>query len=129
MIKSTLVLAGLLALCAGCSREIPPEIRDQLESYFSGRPKPAGWEFVKLTHGFSGRQLVADVLVTQPLPGTPAEQQAQVKSRLCPPPADDVFWNRLGGYGLSVAVYTRDRKFTVLVDCDAPGGAVGSNRP
>lgn len=118
------LLAGLLLplLIAACSRPIPPDVREHLNAWFSGRPVENGWKFVKLTHGFGGQELVADVLVPEPLPGDPGAQQGLVKSKLCPPAENGQLWDKLKGYKLSIAVYTQDRKFTVLADCDNPHG-------
>jgi hypothetical protein len=118
------LLAGLLLPLSitACSRPIPPEVREPLEAWFSGRPTEHGWTFVKLTHGFGGQELVADMRVPEPLPGDPGAQRELVKSRLCPAGDNAPLWQKLKGYKLSVAVYTQDRKFTVLADCDNPYG-------
>ncbi|BBL75832.1 hypothetical protein [Methylomagnum ishizawai] len=115
-----ILLVAALALVS-CGRKIPPELQEALQKQFTGEAMETGWQFVKVTHGFGGQELVADILVQQPIPGPPEAQQARLKSEICPPPAgNDTFWQKLQGYKLSVAAYTKDRKFTVLVDCDNP---------
>jgi len=42
-----------------------------------------GWKYVKVSHGFSGQELVAEVLVPAPIPGDPFTQENTVKSKLC----------------------------------------------
>lgn len=116
-----LIAGFLLPLSiAACSRPIPPDLRELLNAHFSGLPMESGWKFVKLTHGFGGQELVADVLASAPMPGDAAGQREFVKSRLCPSRENTSLWQKLKGYKLSVAVYTQDRKFTVLADCDNP---------
>jgi hypothetical protein len=107
-----------ILLFTACSRPIPPEIRAALDQEMAGRSLDPGWKFVKVTHGFSGRELVIDILVSEPLQGDPAVQRESLKSRICP--TNREFWEKLKGYKLSVAAYTQDRKFTLLADCDNP---------
>jgi hypothetical protein len=117
IILTSLILLGL----AACSRPIPQDIHDALDKQFSVRLMENGWKFIKVTHGFGGKELVADILVSQPIPGEPSAQQELLKSKACPATTgNDDFWKKLEGYKLSVAAYTQDRKFTVLVDCPNP---------
>jgi hypothetical protein len=115
------IIAGLaLLLLAACSRPIPSNVHDLLDKYFAGHSMESGWKYIKVTHGFGGQELVADILVSAPIPGDPGTQQEMVKSRLCPPRENNEFWQNIKGYKLSIAAYTQDRKFTVLADCNNP---------
>lgn len=115
-----IILGLLLPLAAACSRPIPPEIHERLDKVFNAMAMESGWKFVKITHGFGGKELVADILVSGPLEGAESAQEEALRRKLCPNPADDDLWSRLQGYKLSIAAYTHDRKFTVLVDCENP---------
>ncbi|MGZ8217949.1 hypothetical protein [Methylomagnum sp.] len=113
----SLIILGL----AACSRPIPQDIHDALDKQFASRLMENGWKFVKVTHGFGGKELVADILVPQAIPGDAGAQHELLKSKVCPATSgNDGFWKKLDGYKLSVAAYTQDRKFTVLVDCQNP---------
>jgi len=115
-----ILLVAVLVLVS-CGRKIPPELQAALQKQFAGEKMETGWQFVKVTHGFGDQELVADILVKEAIPGPPEAQQARLKGEICPAPAgNDAFWKQLQGYKLSVAAYTQDRKFTVLVDCDNP---------
>lgn len=116
-----IILLFTVFALASCARKIPPELQDALQKQFSREMMESGWRFVKVTHGFGDRELVADIQVSAPIPGTPEAQQARLKSEICPAPTgNDGFWKKLQDYKLSVAAYTQDRKFTVLVDCENP---------
>jgi hypothetical protein len=115
-----IVTALAVLFLAACSRPIPSNVHDQLDRYFASRPMENGWKYVKATHGFGGQELVADILVPAPLPGDPGTLRETVKSKLCPPRENNEFWRNLKGYKLSVAIYTSDRKFTLLADCNNP---------
>ncbi|CAL1239044.1 hypothetical protein [Candidatus Methylocalor cossyra] len=111
----------IVLLLIACSRPIPAGVAEQLNRYFSGLNLEPGWRFVKLTHGFGGKTLVADILVDRPLPGSREVQQAFLRDRLCPPlGGNERFWRELQGFELAVAVYTQDRKYTALSECPRP---------
>lgn len=115
------IISGLvLLLLAACSRPIPPEIHQALDKEFNARAMDSGWKFIKVTHGFGGKELVADILVTAPLAGTEPAQQESLRRKVCPDSAKTDLWKQLQGYKLSVVAYTENRKFTVLVDCVNP---------
>jgi hypothetical protein len=116
------ILTTLMALMlAACSRPIPPDIQNALDRHLASRPMENGWKFVKVTHGFGGRELVVDILVPEPLGADAAAQQEMLRSKFCPAAVNNgEFWQKLKGYKLSVVAYTRDRKFTVLADCENP---------
>ncbi len=124
-----IILCITMFLAASCARKIPADMLDMLQRQFMGQAMESGWKFVKVTHGFGGRELVVDILVTQPMKGTLEAQHELLKNKVCPPVnGNDEFWNKMQDYKLSIAAYTQDRKFTVLVDCENPlrpsGGSV-----
>lgn len=116
-----IMLNVFLIFLLACSRPIPVEISAALDKRFSSQALEKGWKFTKVTHGFGGRELVVDILVDEPLKGDPLAQQQFLKAKVCPAPTgNDDFWQKLPGYKLSIAAYTHDRKFTLLVDCENP---------
>lgn len=116
-----IIMSGLLLLLlVACSRPIPPQIREALDREFSTRAMDSGWRFVKITHGFGGKELVADILVSAPLAGTEPAQHESLRLKVCPDAGKVDLWKKLQGYKLAIVAYTENRKFTVLVDCENP---------